>query len=411
MDNEETKAIRSAIKEKGYQWSAGLTSLSKLPEEERKKYLGLAVEKDELKEMEAELTEKEAWAASEGIFYVYPLKWDWRNVYGRNWTTPIKDQGPCGSCVAFATVGLVESALEIFKRNPYLQPDLSEADLFFCGCGECCRTGWWFSPALDYARDKGIPDEACFPYTPRNQPCNPCGDRDKRVIKIEKWRPIYSPSRAKAWIRKNGPLMTGMRVYSDFFSYRGGIYRHATGGFAGNHAILVVGYDELHRYWICKNSWGTRWGENGWFRIRYGECGIGTTFCFYTAEFPRRTDNIYMPREGKVTAEFLSKEAAFDNEFWLYAPKKKLIFKATDANVGKTFDVGRFRYPNRLIFALKTPEGFTYYTDHRLNPDCCDHVMGTRETKYTWKLRWEDIYGLGDQDYDDVVVKIKVHPK
>ncbi len=407
MGIEEIKAIRNAIKEKGYEWSAGKTSLSELPEEEQKKYLGLIIEKDELERMKAEMAEGEAWAASKGIAYIYPPKWDWRDVHGRDWTTCVKDQGRYPTCVAFAVVAAVESNLEIFRRNPYLEPDLSEADLFLGGKGDIKR-GWYYPPALDYARDRGIPDEACLPYSRINQPYSPCPDRDKRVVKIQKWGELYSASKAKAWIARKGPILTAMEVYSDFFSYRGCVYRHVKGDFRGLHAICIVGYDEQRRCWICKNSWGTGWGEKGWFKIGYGECGIGSAFCFWTAEFPQQDDSIYMPREGKVTVEFLSKEAGFENEFWLHAPKEKMIFKATNANVGKEFDVGTFRYPNRLIFALKAPEGFTYYTNPRLNPDCCDHVAKVQRNKYNWELRWEDLYGLGDADYNDVVVKVKV---
>ena len=67
MAIEEIKTIRSAIREKDYQWSAGLTSISKLPEEERKKYLGLVIEKEEIERMAATLEEEDALAASEGI--------------------------------------------------------------------------------------------------------------------------------------------------------------------------------------------------------------------------------------------------------------------------------------------------------------------------------------------------------
>jgi C1A family cysteine protease len=63
-------------------------------------------------------------------------------------------------------------------------------------------------------------------------------------------------------------------VYDDFFHYVSGVYHHTTGGVQGGHCVCVVGYDDTQSCWICKNSWGPAWGENGFFRIKYGDCGI-----------------------------------------------------------------------------------------------------------------------------------------
>jgi hypothetical protein len=71
--------------------------------------------------------------------------------------------------------------------------------------------------------------------------------------------------------------MTGMQVCSDFYYYRGGVYTYEYGEALGTHAICVVGYSDIENCWICKNCWGTDWGEAGFFRIAYGQCGIDDT--------------------------------------------------------------------------------------------------------------------------------------
>lgn len=408
MDEKEIENIRAKIREHGHQWSAGATSISKLPIEQRKTLLGDVIDEEEIDRMTAALVKEDTYAAEKEIAFAYPSAWNWKNVNGRNWTTSVKDQNPCGSCVGFGVVATVESNLKIFKRNHLLNPDLSEADVFFCSCSNCCTSGLDREIALSYVRDKGVPDEKCFPYTPKNQPCNPCSDRAKRIIKIQGWRKICNVSQAKEWIARKGPLVGSMVVYEDFVYYRGGIYKHISGKALGGHCISIVGYNDVEGYWICKNSWGPSWGENGWFKIAYGECEIGVTRCFWTAEFPSISDDIIVPENGRVQAKFKSKDAAFINEFWIYKPGNKLIFKATDAEVNKTFPVGNFRAGERLIFALKTPDGNIYYTDHSLNKDACDHVNKVQTGKNKWELRWEDIYGLGDRDYNDLIVEIEV---
>lgn len=85
-----------------------------------------------------------------------------------------------------------------------------------------------------------------------------------------------------------------------------------------------------------------------------------------------------------------------------------MIFKATNSEVGKTYQIGNFKAGTRLIFALRTPQKFSYFTDHRYNPDACDHVIKLKKKTNVYELRWEDIYGLGDRDYNDLVVEVSI---
>lgn len=78
----------------------------------------------------------------------------------------------------------------------------------------------------------------------------------------------------KEWISTRGPVIACFSVYDDFFAYRSGVYHHVYGERVGGHCVCCVGYDDSQTYWICKNSWGPEWGEQGFFRIQYGEAGI-----------------------------------------------------------------------------------------------------------------------------------------
>jgi C1A family cysteine protease len=256
-----------------------------LVESEKKMRLGLVITDEALKANKAAMEKEKAEAMKAIPERAYPPAWDWRFVSYRNRTSRIKDQGSCGSCVAFAVVAGMESNFSTHRNSPYraLELDVSEADLFFCGCGECCGKGWYFDPALDFAKQKGVRSEWCYPYWPHNQYCRKgCLAGEKPVrLKIKEWKKLCNSRAAKKWISSKGPVITGMQVFSDFFDYKFGIYQNATGGLMGYHAVLVVGYDDLGRYWICQNSWGDNWGEGGWFKIGYGDSGIGEVACFY----------------------------------------------------------------------------------------------------------------------------------
>ena len=84
---------------------------------------------------------------------------------------------------------------------------------------------------------------------------------------------IAGENAIKTELINNGPVHTGFTVYQDFMNYKSGIYKHVSGSSLGGHAVVIIGYGVSNgtKYWICQNSWGANWGENGFFRIKIGD--------------------------------------------------------------------------------------------------------------------------------------------
>lgn len=274
-------AVQAALTQAGASWQAGINSLTELPSDQRRLYLGFTppagVTLQGLEERGTAIAagHREALGAT-----AFPPAFDWRSQGGQNYITSVKDQGACGSCVAFGTTAAVEGTLRVQSHNPSLAVDLSEASLFYCiggSQGRNCGTGWWPDGALTGYQNLGVPDESCFPYTPGDQPCNQCADWAKRATKITAFHALNAVADMKTWLSTRGPTSACLTVYDDFFAYTGGIYHHVTGNAAGGHCVCFVGYEDGLNCWICKNSWGAGWGESGYFRIAYGECGIEGT--------------------------------------------------------------------------------------------------------------------------------------
>jgi len=269
-------ALQATIKRKGYDWQAAATPQGAMSNQEQKNLLGLTVDEAELAATAAAIKSMEGLTALQAA-PAAPAAVDWRNN-GGNWVTSVKDQKSCGSCVAFGTVAALESRVRIACKNATMAIDLSEAHLFYCGCGNCCGTGWNFAPALNFCQGTGVGTESSFPYTPGNQPCK---SGVTPYAKITSWAQVLSIADRKNIIATKGPVVAGMAVYADFFSYSSGVYKVTSTDLRGYHCICVIGYDDTQKCWICKNSWGTAWGDHGFFKIGYGQSKIDTNFAFY----------------------------------------------------------------------------------------------------------------------------------
>lgn len=271
-------SLQAAIDRAGANWSAGNTWPWALPEGEREKLCGTV-----LREPDPERRiEDEALRAPD---IELPAHLDWRDVNGDDWTTPIKDQGLCGSCWDFAAVAVLECLLDIESSDPADSPqEIMSEQYLLSYCDNClafgrgCQGGY-IDAAMAFLTRWGTVTAACFPYAADDElrrETTSCYTR--RLLYWYYAGGITRPAKVdeiKTALYLYGPVMTSMAVYEDFFAYEGGVYEHVEGDLVGYHAVLIVGWDDAEEAWICKNSWGPNWGEEGWFRIKWGESQIG----------------------------------------------------------------------------------------------------------------------------------------
>ncbi len=274
--------IRAAIHERGAHWVAGETSISKLPQHERQLRLGHV--KHRLNGDETLLTATGSTGTGAAAAYT---SFDW--TYPTSYVTPVRNQGNCGSCWAFATTAALESYTLIKNSLPGQELNLAEQVMVSCGGAGSCGGGYVGS-AANYIKNTGLPAEECYPYTATNGTCSTaCYNWQSNSYKIAGWAYVATTAPTVDAIKNAlvtyGPLVTTFDVYADFFSYVSGIYQHTSGTYQGGHAVLIVGFDDASQCFKVKNSWGTGWGEGGYFRIAYSELTSAVGFGEYTIAY------------------------------------------------------------------------------------------------------------------------------
>jgi C1A family cysteine protease len=200
---------------------------------------------------------------------------------------PVRNQGSCGSCWAFSTVGALECNIKIKDK---VTVDLSEQWLVSCNSdGWGCGGGWWAHNYHQWKTDPcggtGAVLESNFPYTATDASCNCPYPHD---YLIQDWGfvgssyGIPSVSSIKQAILDYGPVSVTVYSNSAMQAYTGGIFNGCATGEV-NHGVVLVGWDDSQGtggVWIMRNSWGSGWGEGGYMRIPYDCSSIGYAACY-----------------------------------------------------------------------------------------------------------------------------------
>lgn len=217
-----------------------------------------------------------------------PTDVDWRTA-SPPVVTPVKDQGQCGSCWAFAATETIESSLSIATKGDL--EVLSPQNVVSCtpnphhcgGTGGC--GGATAELAFDYVKDKGIATNANWPYTATTGTCNEAAHTKVatvggyvKLIENNATDLLYAVANNSI-----GPISISVDA-STWSRYSSGIYNGcSTTNPDIDHAVQLVGYghDSAHNqdYWLVRNSWGASWGEKGYIRLYRGpneKCGTDT---------------------------------------------------------------------------------------------------------------------------------------
>jgi len=228
-----------------------------------------------------------------------PDNWDWRSINGTSYVVPIGTQNlprPCGSCWAFGVTYSISDRIKIGLKASRPDVVLSPQVLLDCGPqttnpGTC--NGGDSLAAYKFVHTYGLTDLTCLPYEAvdfSNWGENACTERmckncdfftgncyyiNGTKYFVGDYGEVTGIDAMQAEIYTRGPITCYLYAHSpQFLNYTGGIINDPTPYSTYTHAVSVVGWgidENKTPYWIGRNSFGSFWGEAGWFRVLKGQ--------------------------------------------------------------------------------------------------------------------------------------------
>ncbi|KAH7680484.1 hypothetical protein AAVH_41141 [Aphelenchoides avenae] len=223
-----------------------------------------------------------------------PTSFDYRTYpsASQSWVSPVKNQGICGSCWAFATAAMHESVNRRYYGNFW--DDYSEQILVDCTKGASISDtrytglknlgcdGGWVQTAITYIRTAGMTYEPNYPYTSGatdvEGTCHTPTPFWKGNLVYEY---VASEADIDDFVYHTGPVGFMFAVPDAFQNYAGGVFDLSSCTYTGSapqpwHEMVIVGYTPS--YWIVKNSWGPTWANAGYAYFARGKnlCSMQT---------------------------------------------------------------------------------------------------------------------------------------
>jgi len=283
---ERISKTNAIIKEKGYKWKAGQTSISLLSKDELKQLCGIISDTtfNPLEQKQYGESLYQEWKKPQGNVLYKTLSFNWQG-----WMSDIEYQ-ECGNCWAHAATGVAEGLLHyLYGQNINIDLDEMEiTDNATCadGCDGCPYST--VQCGLFYIKNYEVASENHEEFPNRTNAYYSIATYSKQAESISAIQTALISS----------PVWATMSVYTDFYDYSSGIYEYTSGSYEGDHAIVIVDYGNEGGtdYWVCKNSWGQGWGNGGYFKIKFGECGVDNYGAFVKATVNSNSFASFVPQ-------------------------------------------------------------------------------------------------------------------